>query len=32
MSYLDESVLAKIEDDITRRAVEGLNVDLQALF
>jgi hypothetical protein len=32
MSYLDESTLAAIEDDITRRVVEGLNVDLRALF
>ncbi len=32
MSYLDESSLAQIEDDITRRVVEGLNVDLRALF
>jgi transposase len=32
MNYLDESTLAQIEDDITRRVVEGLNVDLRALF
>ena len=32
MNYLDESVLADIENDITRRVVEGLNVDLRALF
>lgn len=32
MNYLDESVLAQIENDITRRVVEGLNVDLRALF
>jgi transposase len=32
MNYLDESTLARIEDDITRRVVEGLNVDLRALF
>jgi transposase len=32
MNYLDESSLARIEDDITRRVVEGLNVDLRALF
>ena len=32
MNYLDETTLAKIEDDITRRVVEGLNVDLRALF
>ena len=32
MNYLDESVLARIENDITRRVVEGLNVDLRALF
>lgn len=32
MNYLDESVLAEIENDITRRVVEGLNVDLRALF
>jgi transposase len=32
MNYLDEPVLAEIENDITRRVVEGLNVDLRALF
>jgi transposase len=32
MNYLDESVLAEIENDITRRVVEELNVDLRALF
>jgi transposase len=32
LNYLDESTLAQIEDDITRRVVEGLNVDLRALF
>jgi len=32
MGYLDESTLAAIEDDITRRVVEALNVDLRALF
>jgi len=32
MNYLDGSTLAQIEDDITRRVVEGLNVDLRALF
>jgi transposase len=32
MNYLDESVLAQIENDITRRVVEELNVDLRALF
>jgi transposase len=32
MNCLDESTLAQIEDDITRRVVEGLNVDLRALF
>jgi len=32
MGYLDESTLAAIEDDITRQVVEGLNVDLRALF
>jgi transposase len=32
MNYLDEAILAKIENDITRRLVEGLDVDLRALF
>jgi transposase len=32
MNYLEEPVLAQIENDITRRLVEGLNVDLRALF
>jgi len=32
MSYLDETILARIENDITRRIVEELNVDLRALF
>jgi transposase len=32
MNYLDESTIAQIENDITRRVVEGLNVDLRALF
>lgn len=32
MNYLDEPTLAAIENDITRRVVEGLNVDLRALF
>jgi len=32
MNYLDEATLAKIENDITRRLVEGLGVDLRALF
>jgi transposase len=32
MNYLDETTLAQIEDDITRRIVESLNVDLRALF
>jgi transposase len=32
MRYLDELTLARIEDDITRQVVEGLNVDLRALF
>jgi len=32
MGYLDESTIARIEDDITRQVVEGLNVDLRALF
>ena len=32
MNYLDESALAQIEDEITRRVVEGLNIDLRALF
>ncbi len=32
MSYLDEATLARIENEITRRVVEGLNVDLRALF
>ena len=32
MQYLDESVLAEIENDITRRVVEGSQVDLRALF
>ena len=32
MNYLDESVLADIENDITRRVVEELNIDLRALF
>jgi transposase len=32
MNYLDEATLAEIENDITRRVVEGLNVDLRALF
>ena len=32
MNYLDESSLARIEADITRRVVEGLNVDLRGLF
>jgi transposase len=32
MNYLDEAILAKIENDIARRLVEGLDVDLRALF
>jgi transposase len=32
MNYLEEPVLAEIENDITRRVVEGLNIDLRALF
>ena len=32
MHYLDEQVLADIENDITRRVVEELNVDIRALF
>jgi len=32
MNYLDDATLAQIEDDITRRIVEGMNVDLRALF
>jgi transposase len=32
MNYLEESVLTEIENDITRRMVEKLNVDLRALF
>jgi len=32
MNYLDEATLVQIEDDITRRMVESLNVDLRALF
>jgi transposase len=32
MNYLDESALSEIENDITRRVVEELNVDLRALF
>jgi transposase len=32
MNYLDEATLTQIENDITRRVVEGLNVDLRALF
>ena len=32
MNYLDESTLAAIENDITRRVVEGWHVDLRALF
>jgi len=32
MNYLDESTIAQIENDITRGVVDGLNVDLRALF
>jgi len=32
MNYLNEAILAEIENDITRRVVEGPNVDLRALF
>ena len=32
MNYLDESILAEIENDITQRVVETLNIDLRALF
>ena len=32
MSYLDEATLARIENEITKRVVEGLSVDLRALF
>jgi transposase len=32
MNYLDEATLARIENDITRRVVERLQVDLRALF
>jgi transposase len=32
MNFLDESALAEIENDITRRLVETLDVDLRALF
>jgi transposase len=32
MNYLDDKTLVQIEDDITRRIVEDLNVDLRALF
>lgn len=32
MNYLDEAVLARIENDITRRVVEEWDVDLRALF
>jgi transposase len=32
MSFLGEPVLARIENDITRRIVETLNIDLRALF
>jgi transposase len=32
MNYLDQSTLADIENDITRRVVEGWKVDLRALF
>lgn len=32
MNYLDERILAEIENDITRGVVEGFDVDLRALF
>jgi len=32
MTYLDEPTLAQIENDLTRRVVEGWMVDLRALF
>lgn len=32
MNYLDEPVLAQIENEITRQVVEKYNVDLRALF
>ena len=32
MNYLDERILAEIENDVTRRVVEALHVDLRALF
>ena len=32
MNYLEESTLAEIENDITRRLVERFDVDLRALF
>jgi transposase len=32
MTYLDEPTLAQIENDLTRRVVEGWRVDLRALF